>query len=178
MPHEPSGIMLPPDKWSGSTIANVPMGQGISVTPLQIASAYATIANGGVFVQPHLVRDAATPETHRVVSSTVAADLMQMLQVTVNTGTGKNARLQGYAVAGKTGTAQKVNADGSGYSDTKFISSFVGMVPAQSPRLVVLVTVDEPSKGGYYGSDVAAPAFARITDFALKHLEIPPLGVE
>ncbi len=177
-PGEAGGIMLPPDKWSGSTIANVPMGQGISVTPLQIASAYATIANGGVFVQPHLVRDAATPETHRVVSSTVAADLMQMLQVTVNTGTGKNARLQGYAVAGKTGTAQKVNADGSGYSDTKFISSFVGMVPAQSPRLVVLVTVDEPSKGGYYGSDVAAPAFARITDFALKHLEIPPLGVE
>jgi cell division protein FtsI (penicillin-binding protein 3) len=175
-PGEAGGIMLRPDKWSGSTIANVPIGQGISVTPLQIASAYATIANGGVFVQPHLVRDRGTPQTHRVVSATVAGDLMQMLQVTVDSGTGQNARLQGYAVAGKTGTAQKVNQDGSGYSNTKFISSFVGMVPAQSPRLVILVTVDEPSKGVYYGSDVAAPAFARIADFALKHLEIPPVG--
>jgi cell division protein FtsI (penicillin-binding protein 3) len=175
-PGEAAGIMLRPDKWSGSTIANVPMGQGISVTPLQMASAYASIANGGVFVQPHLVRDRVTPATHRVVSETVAADLMEMLQVTVESGTGKNARLQGYAVAGKTGTAQKVNEDGSGYSNTKFISSFVGVVPAQAPRLVILVTVDEPSKGAYYGADVAAPAFAHIADFALKHLEIPPVG--
>jgi cell division protein FtsI (penicillin-binding protein 3) len=175
-PGEAGGIMLRPDKWSGSTIANVPMGQGISVTPLQLASAYASIANGGVYVQPHLVRDRGTPPTHRVVSAAVAADLVEMLQVTVDSGTGKNARLQGYSVAGKTGTAQKVNEDGSGYSDTKFISSFVGMVPAQAPRLVILVTVDEPSKVAYYGADVAAPAFAHIADFALKHLEIPPVG--
>ena len=175
-PGEAAGIMLRPDKWSGSTIANVPMGQGISVTPLQIASAYASIANGGIFVQPHLVRDRGTLQTHRVVSPAVAADLIEMLQVTVDSGTGKNARLQGYAVAGKTGTAEKVNENGLGYSHTKFISSFVGVVPAQAPRLVILVTVDEPSKGVYYGADVAAPAFAHIADFALKHLEIPPVG--
>lgn len=176
-PGEASGMMLAPDKWSGTTIANVPIGQGISCTPLQLAAAYAAVANGGVLVQPHLVRDVGTPWTRRVVSDTVAAQLRSMLTVTVEDGTGTQARVAGYEVAGKTGTAQKVKDDGTGYAEDRFIASFVGMVPADAPRLVILVMVDEPGTA-HLGSQVAAPAFAKIADFALKRLGIPPTSLD
>jgi cell division protein FtsI (penicillin-binding protein 3) len=148
------------------------MGQGVAVTPLQLAAAYAAIANDGVLVQPHLVDHALDPWSRRVVSPVVAAQLRAMLTVTVEEGTGKKARLQGYKVAGKTGTAQKPNEKSSGYSN-KVIASFVGMVPADAPRLVILVMIDEP-KTQRSGAKAAAPVFATIADFALKRLGIAP----
>ncbi len=175
-PGEAAGSMLPADKWSGSTIANVPIGQGISASPLQMAAAYAAIANDGVYVQPYLVQNehVKTP-SHRVISSVVAAQLREMLKITVSDGTGGAARVHGYVVAGKTGTAEKPKLKGRGYDTDRVVASFIGMVPADSPRLVILVTVDEPTTQ-HFGAVVAAPAFARIADFALKHLEIAPGG--
>ncbi len=172
-PGEAPGTMLSPDKWSGTTIANVPIGQGISASPLQLATAYAAIANDGVLVQPHLVRGATSPWTRRVVSQTVAADLREMLAVTVEDGTGTRAQVAGYQVAGKTGTAQKVDEENGGYADDRFVASFVGMVPADQPRLVILVMVDEPGTE-HLGAWVAAPAFSKIADLSLRILGIPP----
>lgn len=173
-PGEAVGSMLSPDEWSGTTIANVPMGQGISVTPIQLAAAYGAIANGGVYVQPHLAKGAAIVPSRRVISEEVARQLRDMLRVTVATGTGQEAQIEGYVVAGKTGTAQKVLPSG-GYSNDTFIASFIGMVPADDPALVILVSIDEPTVE-YYGSLVAAPAFAQIADFALRRFGIPPSG--
>jgi cell division protein FtsI (penicillin-binding protein 3) len=176
-PGEAAGQMLAPEKWSGTTIANVPIGQGVAVSPLQLAAAYAAVANDGQLVQPHLVRNGKEPWTRRVVSDTVAAQLRSMLTDTVSDGTGKLAQVKGYQVAGKTGTAQKVKADGSGYSEDRYIASFVGMVPAEDPRLVILVMVDEPANS-HLGAYVAAPGFARIADFSLKHLGIAPTAAD
>jgi cell division protein FtsI/penicillin-binding protein 2 len=174
-PGEAKGQMLPPAKWNGVTIANVPMGQGVAVTPLQLAAAYAAVANDGVLVQPHLARGTTTPWTRRVVSPQVAAQLREMLRVTVEDGTGRQARLQGYVVAGKTGTAQK--PESGGYSHERVMASFVGMVPAEDPRLVILVMVDEPTKETS-GARVAAPVFAKIADFALRRLGVAPATVQ
>ena len=177
-PGESSGIVLRSEHWSGSTIGNVPIGQGIGVTPIQMASAYAAIANEGVLVQPHLVsRVGAHPEVapkrRRVVTQGVAATLKTLLRGVVDEGgTGTAAAIPGYYVAGKTGTAQKPDPAG-GYSATRYVASFVGFVPATKPRLVVLVNVDEP-RGSIWGGVVAAPAFQQISRFALQYLEIPP----
>ncbi len=170
-PGEAGGQMLSPDKWNGLTIYNVPLGQGIAVTPLQLAAAYAAIANDGVLVQPHLNRDKTGLWTRRVVVPEVAGELREMLKMTVEAGTGRQARLQGYVVAGKTGTAQKPEA--GGYSHEKVYASFVGMVPADNPRLVILVVVDEPTTERS-GALVAAPVFAKIADFSLRRLGIAP----
>ena len=169
-PGETAGQL--PEKWNGVTIYQVPMGQGVAVSPLQLASAYAAIANNGVLVQPHLVRDALQPWSREVVSPAIAAQLRAMLQVTVEQGTGKRAALSGYLVAGKTGTAQKPNEKSKGYS-SEVIASFVGMVPADAPRLVILVMIDEPQTERL-GAKVAAPVFARIADFSVKRLGIAP----
>jgi cell division protein FtsI/penicillin-binding protein 2 len=176
-PGESPGIVLPPDKWSGSTIGNVPIGQGIAVTPIQMASAYAAIANGGVWTRPHLLdRIVGEPrprlERKRIVSPGITAELNTMLRLVVTEGTGTLAAVPGYVVAGKTGTAQKPDPNG-GYSTTRYVASFVGFVPATHPRLVVLVAVDEP-KGVIWGGSVAAPAFAEIAKFDLQYLEVPP----
>jgi cell division protein FtsI (penicillin-binding protein 3) len=173
-PGETAGQL--PEKWNALTIYQVPMGQGIAVSPLQLATAYSAIANNGVLVEPHLVEGALKPWIRQVVSPPVAAQLRAMLQVTVEKGTGKKAQLEGYTVAGKTGTAQKPNEKSKGYSD-EVIASFVGMVPADSPRLVILVMIDEPQTERL-GAKVAAPVFARIADFALKRLGIPPGAVD
>jgi cell division protein FtsI (penicillin-binding protein 3) len=154
-PSEAPGQMLSPEKWSGTTIANVPMGQGIAVSPLQLAAAYAAIANDGLMVQPHLVQDQGEQWSRQVVSERVAAQLREMLTVTVEDGTGKLAQVEGYEVAGKTGTAQKVK-EGGGYYTDHVVASFVGMVPANDPHLVILVTVDDPATQ-HFGSSVAAP---------------------
>ncbi len=172
-PGEAEGSMLPREKWSGTTIANVPIGQGISASPLQLAASYAAIANDGVLVQPHLVRDVTQPWTRRVVSERVATQLRTMLAVTVEDGTGTNAQVAGYEVAGKTGTAQKVDEVNGGYADDRFMASFVGMVPADDPALVILVMVDEPSTE-HLGARVAAPAFAEIAGLSLRILGVPP----
>jgi cell division protein FtsI (penicillin-binding protein 3) len=176
-PGESAGIVLPKDEWSGSTIGNVPIGQGIAVTPVQMASAYAAIANGGLWSRPHLVDHVAgggRPSLHRrrLVSRAVAGELMTMLKDVVAEGTGTYAAIPGYQVAGKTGTAQKPDPHG-GYSLDKYVASFVGIVPASRPRLVVLVAVDEPH-GAIWGGVVAAPAFEQIARFDLQYLEVPP----
>lgn len=177
-PGETRGIVLPVEKWSGSTIGNVPIGQGIAVTPVQMAAAYGAVANGGVWVRPHLVKQIGTGTAQsaarrRVVARPVASQVMAMMQDVVNEagGTGALARLEGYSVAGKTGTASK--PEQGGYSESDYVASFVGVVPATSPRLVVLVSVDEP-RGAIWGGVVAAPAFQEIARYALQYLEIPP----
>jgi cell division protein FtsI/penicillin-binding protein 2 len=167
-PGETEGIL--PGYWSGSTIGTLPIGHGIAVTPVQMAAAYAAVANGGVWMQPHLVMNSRTKK-RRVISRAVSEQLMAMMRDVVLEGTGTEAAVDGYQVAGKTGTAAKPDPQG-GYSTSKYVASFVGAVPASDPRLVVLVTVDEPST--IWGGTVAAPAFQQIARFALQYLEIPP----
>jgi cell division protein FtsI (penicillin-binding protein 3)/stage V sporulation protein D (sporulation-specific penicillin-binding protein) len=182
---KPTGIDLPgesagllPSYWSGSTIGNVPIGQGVSVTAIQLASVYAAIANKGIWKQPHLVdhvqgEKPAPPRTRRILSAGVDRQLLTMLKgVVSDSGTAVAASVPGYSVAGKTGTAQKPSPTG-GYAPGKYVATFVGMVPANDPRLVILVTVDEP-KLAIFGGVVAAPAFSQIAAFDLQYLEVPP----
>lgn len=176
-PGESPGFALPLDQWSGSTIGTVPIGHGIAVTPIQMARAYSAIGNGGVLVRPHLIEriDGREPEPRkrqRVVSRQVSEQMMSMLRGVVLEGTGTAAAIPGYTVAGKTGTAAKIDANGR-YSHSRYVASFVGLVPATKPRLVIMVMVDEPH-GSIYGGDVAAPAFREIARFNLQHLEVPP----
>ncbi|MDQ4029456.1 MAG: penicillin-binding protein 2 [Actinomycetota bacterium] len=174
-PGESAGIL---PHWSGSTIGNVPIGQGIAVTPVQMASAYAAVANRGVLVQPHVVDRVGgaaktAPKRRRVMSPQIAETMSTLLRGVVDEGgTGTEAAIPGYLVAGKTGTAQKPEPTG-GYSSSRYVASFVGFVPATDPRLVVLVTVDEP-RSSIWGGVVAAPAFQHIARFALQYLEVPP----
>jgi cell division protein FtsI/penicillin-binding protein 2 len=178
-PGESGGIVPTyPDQWSGTTIGNVPIGQGIAVTPIQIAAAYGAIANGGVWVEPHLVdriggRRAGGWKHRRVVSPAVDQVLKQMLTGVVDEhgATGNEAQIPGYTVAGKTGTAQIPGPHG--YTTGKYVASFVGMVPVKTPRLLVLVSVDQPSSA-IFGGVVAAPAFAEIAKFDLQYLTVPP----
>ena len=175
-PGESGGAVLPLEMWSGSTIGTVPIGQGIAVTPLQMASLYAAIGNKGVMRKPHLVQSvdgipAALGGGRRVLSPVAAAQVMTMLRGVVDEGTGTSAAVPGYTVAGKTGTANKPEA--GGYSASKYVASFVGLVPATRPRLAIMVMVDEP-KGAIWGGVVAAPAFQAIARFDLQYLEVPP----
>jgi cell division protein FtsI (penicillin-binding protein 3) len=176
-PGESAGLL--PGYWSGSTIGNVPIGQGISVTAVQLASVYAAIANGGIWLQPHLVdhvQGLRPPKrvVRRIVSQAVDRQLMAMLRGVVSDagGTGGAAEIPGYVVAGKTGTAQMPDPRG-GYAAGKYVASFVGIVPASRPRLVIMVQVEEPQLA-IFGGVVAAPAFQQIASSALQYLEIPP----
>jgi cell division protein FtsI (penicillin-binding protein 3) len=176
-PGESPGIVLPPEKWSGSTIGNVPIGQGIAVTPMQMIAAYGAIANKGVLIEPHLVDrigddKRVQPVRRRILTTQTADEVRHMLREVVEEGSGIAAQVPGYRIAGKTGTAAKPDGAG-GYSTSNYVASFVGFVPAKHPRLVILVTVDEP-RGAIWGGVVAAPAFAEIAKFALQYLEIPP----
>jgi cell division protein FtsI (penicillin-binding protein 3)/stage V sporulation protein D (sporulation-specific penicillin-binding protein) len=174
-PGESAGLL--PSYWSGSTIGNVPIGQGVSVTAVQLASVYGAIANKGLWVQPHLVDHVQgskppAPKTRRILSEGVDRTLLQMLKGVVSeTGTAQLAEIPGYTVAGKTGTAQVPGPHG--YDPGKYVATFVGVVPARDPRLVVLVSVDQP-RGAIFGGVVAAPAFAQIASFDLQYLEVPP----
>jgi cell division protein FtsI (penicillin-binding protein 3) len=177
-PGESPGFVLPLDQWSDPTIGNVPIGQGIAVTPIQMAAVYAAVANGGVWIEPHLVDRVGghAPQKwahRRLMSPAVDREVKKMLTgvVSVQGGTGTEAAIPGYTVAGKTGTAQVPTAHG--YSTTDYTASFVGMVPASHPRLVVLVKVNAP-RGSIFGGVVAAPAFAAIAKFDLQYLEVPP----
>lgn len=174
-PGESPGLVLPLDEWSGSTRGTVPIGQGIAVTPLQMVAAYAAIGNGGVMHTPRLVEKVgqAKPKRNvgqRVVSRHTANSMMSMFRDVVVEGTGTEAAIPGYTVAGKTGTAQKAE---NGRYVRKYVASFVGLVPAKKPRLAILVMVDEPH-GNIYGGVVAAPAFRDIARFDLQYLEVPP----
>jgi cell division protein FtsI/penicillin-binding protein 2 len=178
LPGEERGILLDLDDYSGSSIGNLPIGQGLAVTPMQMAAGYAAIANGGILRAPHIVervgaREARKPKGHRVISEATAASVRRMLEGVLGPGgTASGAAIEGYVLGGKTGTAEKPDEYG-GYSKTKFVSSFVGFAPARRPKLLVAVMVDEP-QGDIYGGTVAAPAFQRITSFALNYLRIAP----
>jgi cell division protein FtsI/penicillin-binding protein 2 len=178
LPGEESGIVLPYADYSGSTAANMAMGQGLAVTPMQMAAGYAAIANGGILRPPHIVAAVGgakrpLPDGHRVISEQTAASVRKMLEGVLGPGgTATGADIAGYELGGKTGTAEKPDENG-GYSKTKFVASFVGFAPAAHPRLLVAVMVDEPH-GDIYGGTVAAPAFKDITSFALTNLRIAP----
>ena len=182
-PAEASGIVLPRKLWSGSTIGTVPIGQGVAVTPIQMASAYATIANDGVWVEPKLLHStmgasgrmqrSTAPSTRRVVSQTTARQVSKILERVVTDGTGLEALIPGYRVAGKTGTAQKPKPGGGGYGD-EYFASFGGFAPANDPQVVVLVILDNPRP--IWGGVTAAPTFRTITEYALRHLGTSPSG--
>jgi cell division protein FtsI (penicillin-binding protein 3) len=179
LPGEERGLVLPRAKYSGSTMGNLPIGQGISVTPMQMATAYSAIANGGILRPPHVVREidgkpAPEPVGHRVISPAVAAQLRTMLEgVFAPGGTASEVSIPGYQLAGKTGTANKIDPATGEYSKSRYVASFMGFAPAANPKLLVAVMVDEP-QGAIYGGTVAAPAFGRIMSFALQYLRIPP----
>ena len=171
LPGEEGGIVLRPEHYSGSSMGNMPIGQGIAVTPMQMAAAYTAIANHGVMRPPYIVKG-DQPKPRRVLKPRIAAQVSHMLEgVLAAGGTAEEAQVDGYTLAGKTGTAEK--AIKGGYSKTDFIASFIGYAPAKDPRLLVAVMVDTP-RGDIYGGTVAAPAFERIMEFALPYLKIPP----
>jgi cell division protein FtsI/penicillin-binding protein 2 len=177
LPGEESGIVLSYDDYSGSTAANMAMGQGLAVTPMQMAAAYAAIANGGILRAPHIVdsvgnRKQPVPKGTRVISEATAMKVREMLEGVLGPGgTATGAAIDGYELGGKTGTAEK--AENGGYSKDKYVASFVGFAPAKHPRLLVAVMVDEP-KGDIYGGTVAGPAFKKIANYALTNLRIAP----
>jgi cell division protein FtsI (penicillin-binding protein 3) len=177
-PGEEQGIVPKPSEFSGSTMGNLPMGQGLSVTPMQMAAAYSAIADGGVLRQPQLVLNedghrVPEPAGHRIISSKSASQIRTMLEgVLAPGGTASEVSVPGYTLAGKTGTAQV--AENGTYSDTKFVASFVGFAPAQDPKLLVAIVVNQPTQGSYYGGTVAAPAFGEIAKYALQYLRIAP----
>ncbi len=171
LPGEEGGIVPHVDEYSGSSIGNLPIGQGLSVTPIQMAYGYSAIANGGVAHTPHVIAG-GSDEPRRVMSAVNALKVSRMLEGVLQAGgTASEAAIDGYTLAGKTGTAQK--AENGGYSKTDFVASFIGYAPSRSPRLLVSVMVDEP-RGSIYGGEVAAPAFEKIASFALPYLRIPP----
>jgi cell division protein FtsI (penicillin-binding protein 3) len=178
LPGEEQGLVPPVALWSGASIGNIPIGQGISVTPIQIAAAYAAIANGGLLRTPHVVSSvggvpARVPAARRILTPTVAAELRSMLEgVTRAGGTASEIQIPGYTLAGKTGTANKV-VNGT-YSNKDYYASFVGFAPAQDPQIEAVVLVDQPQGGFIYGTEVAAPAWQKIMDFALPYLKIAP----
>jgi len=179
-PGETTGWLPSPDAWSPSSIGNIPFGQGVSVTPLQLVRAVSAIANSGELTTPHFLLDVpGAPEwvpawsTRRAISAKTAASVTTMLRAVVTEGTGKEAKVRGYSVAGKTGTAQKANPNGGGYTGGKYVGSFIGYLPAEDPQVLVAVMLDEPTNG-IYGGAVAAPTFAKLSRFSVAHLKIPP----
>ncbi len=180
LPGEQAGLLRSPASWSGISIGEMSIGQEVGVTALQLISAYAAIANRGVRVQPHILREVTGPGapyhlaprvSHRVLSERTSALMREILTQVVEQGTGKPARLNGYSAAGKTGTAQKVDASGH-YSRSRYVSSFVGFAPASNPALTILVSIDSPV-GGHHGGEVAGPVFKEIAEQALSYLNVP-----
>lgn len=180
-PGEAEGILLDRDDWWVTSMGTIPMGQGIAVTPLQMASVYATVANDGVRIRPRLVRGtigagerfepAAPGGRRRVIGEETARAVRAMLVRVVEEGTGGLARVEGYEVGGKTGTARKPLEDALGYSD-EYVASFIGFAPADEPRIVVAAMIDEPDT--VYGGVAAAPLFREVARFALTDLQVPP----
>ncbi|MFA5352596.1 MAG: penicillin-binding protein 2 [Thermodesulfovibrionales bacterium] len=182
LPGEVSGLLRPPDRWSGMSIGAIAIGQEVAVTPLQVLRAYAVIANGGSLVKPHLVSEIrspsggtlfrAEPEKKRVISAETARRFREILKtVTEEGGTATEAAVDGNQVAGKTGTAQLIDPATRRYSRDKFVSSFVGFVPADQPRIAMIVVLHEP-KGQIYGGIVAGPVFRKIADESLSYLGV------
>jgi cell division protein FtsI (penicillin-binding protein 3) len=186
LPGESRGQLRPPAKWSALSLATMSIGQEISVTAVQILSAFAAIANGGRLMQPQIVRavlDAQGREAsvfepkavRQVISPETARELTTIMTAVVSDGTGHNAAIPGYEVAGKTGTAQKMDPATRRYSHAPGILSFVGFAPADDPRMAMIVLLDEP-KNEKWGSEAAAPIFSAIGREALRHMNVPPRG--
>ncbi len=183
LPGETAGLLRPVSRWQPSSIGSIAIGQEIGVTPLQMAAAFGALANDGVRVAPHLVREVRTatgatvyranPEQRRVVNAETARALRQMLESVTLNGTAKLAQLNGYTAAGKTGTAQKIDPKTKTYSSTKHVASFVGFAPVNNPSVVIIVVIDEPG-GAYHGGDVAAPVFRDIAEQILPDLGVVP----
>ena len=184
-PGEANGILLPVEKWSGTSLPTIAIGQGVSVTPVQMLTAYATLANRGVKPAPTLVRgmgdnvdmleNPVNAQPERVINSQTAESLVEIIETVVSSGTGRNAQVPGYRVAGKTGTAWKPQLGGYGEEreDRRYVVSFAGFFPVEEPEIVALVVVDEPSASADSGGKAAAPIFADFAKFAARQLRIP-----
>ncbi|WP_020137448.1 peptidoglycan D,D-transpeptidase FtsI family protein [Streptomyces sp. 351MFTsu5.1] len=187
-PGETPGILAKPADWSTSQQYTIPFGQGVSLNAMQAASVYSTIANGGVRIEPTLVRGttgpdgrftpAAKPKETRVVSAKTAKTLAQMLESVVDDqeGTGTKARIPGYRVAGKTGTANRVDPATGKYKG--YTSSFAGFAPADQPRITVYCAIQNATKGSYFGGQICGPVYKQVMEFALKTLQVPPTGAK
>ncbi|MEG3626229.1 peptidoglycan D,D-transpeptidase FtsI family protein [Streptomyces poriticola] len=187
-PGETKGILAPPDQWSTSQQYTIPFGQGVSINAMQAASVYSTIANGGVRIEPTLVRGtkgpdgrftpASEPEKSRVISERTAKTLARMLESVVDDeeGTGTRARIPGYRVAGKTGTANRVDPATGKYKG--YTSSFAGFAPADQPRVTVYCAIQNATKGSYFGGQICGPIYKQVMEFALKTLQVPPTGAD
>ena len=181
IPGESQGLVPGPSHWTGTSIGSTPIGQDDAVTAQQVIDAYNAVANGGVFVFPRLIRAtvdtagsvtaAATKPSRRVIDPATNAQLTNMLESVVSTGTGTSATIDGYTVAGKTGTAQIPSPDHLGYIPGAYIGSFAGFAPAQHPVLSCMVVLNHPTP--IYGGAVAAPVFSTIMAYALHHFGIP-----
>ncbi len=187
LPGETGGIIRPIEQWLGPSLQNIAFGQGISVTPMQLLVAASALSTHGLAVHPHVVEVIRDPAGHvtatpgdrtpaRVIEADVADQVLAMMREVVRGGTGVKAQIPGYAVAGKTGTAQRPGPAG-GYEPGAYVASFVGIVPADDPRLAILVVIDGPH-GAYFGGDVAAPVFREIARQVLWYLRVPPLSTQ
>ncbi|MFP5236323.1 MAG: penicillin-binding protein [Acidobacteriota bacterium] len=193
LPGETRGLLRPPSKWSGSSIGSLAIGQEVGVTPLQLVSMVSTIANGGVYLPPHVLITGDTQKglephpfkpggelpdplpagAHRVISAYTAAQMREMMEGVVLHGTGKPAMLNGYSAGGKTGTAQKIDPLTHRYSKTMHVASFAGIAPIRNPVISVAVVIDNPKGGKYYGTEVSAPVFAEVAQQVLEYLSVP-----
>ncbi|MGB6901903.1 MAG: penicillin-binding transpeptidase domain-containing protein [Acidobacteriaceae bacterium] len=197
LPGETRGLVKPPARWQPTTIGSIPMGQEIAVTPIQLVSMASSIANGGVYLPPHIVLE-STPEmkgsanlkattfrpedelpnplpvgAHRVISEMTSAQMRKMMEGVVLFGTGRPAQLDGYSAGGKTGTAQKIDPNTHTYSKTKYVASFVGFAPVNNPAITIAVIMDSPSKGSYFGTAASAPVFHDLAQQILEYLGVP-----
>jgi cell division protein FtsI (penicillin-binding protein 3) len=183
LPGETNGILRKVERWQPSSIGSIAIGQEVGVTPVQMVAAFGALANDGVRIAPHLIREVrdsggnvvyrAQPEQRRVISAETAVALRGMLEGVTLNGTAKKAQLDGYSAAGKTGTAQKIDPKTRSYSSTKFVGSFVGFAPVSNPQVAIIVVIDEPA-GAYHGGDVAAPVFREVAEQVLPTLNVMP----
>lgn len=183
LPGETRGILRKPDRWSGTSLSRISFGQEIGVTAIQLVGAFSTIANGGVLYEPRIIknievggkiREYRPLPIRRVISKETSEILIKILQEVVEKGSGTQAKVKGYKVAGKTGTAQKFNTETLTYEENKYVALFAGFVPANDPKLSILVIFDEPHESLYWGGYVAAPVFSSIAESSLSYLNISP----
>ena len=197
VPGETRGLLKPPDRWQPTTIGSIPMGQEVAVTPVQLVAMASTIANGGMYLPPHIVLqttdkvrgnpglaaqafhpagdipDPLPTGAHRVIATKTAAEMRKLMEGVVLNGTGKSAQLNGYSAGGKTGTAQKIDVRTHTYSKTKYIASFVGFAPINNPAVTVAVIMDSPTEGGHHGAQASAPVFQELAQQILEYLGVP-----
>jgi cell division protein FtsI (penicillin-binding protein 3) len=179
-------VLRPPQQWSEVSLATLSIGQELAVTALQLATAFSALANGGMLIRPHLVKavikngmvvQEITPaQVRRVISEPTARQVTNILQGVVTRGSGRAAAVEGYTVAGKTGTAQKFDTALGKYSAQKSTASFVGYLPAEQPRATIVVSIDEPQPAVAWGGVAAAPVFSAIAQQTMRHLRVPPEG--